>query len=600
MGRVLATLAVAVPSLLVSAAAPERPAGWSDRSYYLAMRDGTKIAVSLYYPVGLKVGEHYPVLLVQTRYGRAKIYDYARPWLARGYLVAVIDTRGSTASFGKRRGEITPDEVSDMDEVIAHLAALPQSNGQVIASGVSYMADTADVATSRPVPALLGAIPREADFDAYTQLFFPGGVANAYMMEAWGDATRALDHGQDGRGLGLDCQQRQADCAKLFPALQPTDEDPDFNLLRQALAGRERWTAADFRNADFRDDRGQKGYSLFGSSPGSMIAAIREQNKPVQYWGSWMDAGTAAAAIARYQSAPQVPTEVWITANDHNHRRGADPFFPDRAAPSPSLVEQAALNINFADRLRAGHKPARTIHYYVLGDGRFRQTSHWPPAGTRLRSYRIDANGQLSPGAVKPAWQDYAVDYTATTGKATRWSTNFGISPVYGDRRLEDRKLATWTSTQMPRALELTGTPTVTITLTTATSDPALFVYLEDVSPYGRVTYLTEGQLRLIHRKPAGSTPLPYVQGPAAHSYRRADALPVRPGVPMTVSIALFPVSAKIEPGHRIRMAIAGADADTFKAYPAARGEHFRIRRGGAEPTRLELPVRTWTEAPQR
>ena len=34
------------------AVSPEKPTDWSDRSYYLAMRDGTRLAVSLNFPIG--------------------------------------------------------------------------------------------------------------------------------------------------------------------------------------------------------------------------------------------------------------------------------------------------------------------------------------------------------------------------------------------------------------------------------------------------------------------------------------------------------------------------------------------------------------------
>ena len=91
----------------------------------------------------------------------------------------------------------------------------------------------------------------------------------------------------------------------------------------------------------------------------------------------------------------------------------------------------------------------------------------------------------------------------------------------------------------------------MTLQIAAATADPVVFVYLEDVAPDGRVSYLTEGQLRLIHRKPASAAKLPYDQGPAPHSFNRADAMPVTPGEVMNVSFALFPTAALIRAGHK-------------------------------------------------
>ena len=48
------------------------PAGYTrNESFCLTMRDGTKIAVDVWYPADLKRGQKVPTLLYSTRYGRA-------------------------------------------------------------------------------------------------------------------------------------------------------------------------------------------------------------------------------------------------------------------------------------------------------------------------------------------------------------------------------------------------------------------------------------------------------------------------------------------------------------------------------------------------
>lgn len=575
----------------------DRPESWSDRSYYLTMRDGTRIALSLYFPDRHLPEKPAPVLLVQTRYGRARMYEYGKPWIKAGYVLAAVDTRGSTASFGPRDGEITASEIADMDEIIAHLARQPWSNGQVVASGVSYMADTADIASSRPAPALVATIPRQVDFDAYLHLFYPGGIQNAYMLNAWGTATRELDLGRDGRGGPRDCRATVEDCAALFPGLQPVDADGGYVLLRQALQGRRRWGPEDYYGTLFRDDRGLNGHALFDLSPAAQLAGIRREAKPAQVWGSWMDAGTAEAALARFRSAAHVPMELWITANDHNHRVLADPFRPEQKEPVPSIEEQAAINIKFATRVRAGERPVRRVNYYVLGARVIRSSPTWPPSHIGRRIVYLDEGGKLGPVRTgRPGADSYEVDFSATTGRTTRWTTNFGVAPGYADRREADRKLIVYDTAPMKADMELAGSAVVSLRMTSSGSDPAVFAYLEDVAPDGRVTYLSEGQLRLIHRRPADGKTLPYDQGEAPHSFRRADALPVVPGKAMSVRFSLFPVAAKIARGHRVRLAIAGADADTFGRIPANGTVRFAIERGGANGSYVQLPLGPWRD----
>jgi putative CocE/NonD family hydrolase len=583
-----------------SAVAVTMGAARSDRSYYLPMRDGVRLALNLYFPSARAADGRAPVLLIQTRYGRAqearrggapRDIDY---FLQSGFVVAIVDTRGSTSSFGAREVEMGPDERADMDEIIAHLAAQPWSDGRVIAYGVSYMADTAAFAASRPAPGLVAAIPRQLDFDAYTQGFMPGGVQNDFLLYVWGNYTQAIDLGRSPDAEGLDCVARVEDCAALYPLLQPVDEDRDFALLRQALSQRRRWAPEDYVNAPFRDDAGANGFSLFDFSPAADLAGLRREAKPMMVWGSWLDATTADAALSLYRSAPEIPLEVWITANNHGHDRNADPFLPMRVEPIPDRDAQMARVLDFANRVLAGRNIERRIHYYVLGARQFRQTPVWPPAGLATETFFLAPDQRLSRRTPEAGEIVYDVDFNAGTGANTRWSTQFGPAPAYPDRRAADARLLVFDSEPMPASMELVGQPVIELQVSVDRDDAAVFVYLEDVAPDGRVTYITEGQLRALHRAPADAAALPFDQGPAAHSFRRADASPVREGAAMTLRFALNPTAALIREGHRLRISVAGADADVFRRYPDEGALSMRLRVGAETPSRLEAPMRPW------
>jgi hypothetical protein len=594
-------------SLLTACAAPVQAAEpakatapiRSDVSYYVAMRDGVRIAVSVYFPPGPRRATRYPSVFMQTRYGRAGIGLWSRTarWLSDGYAVVAVDTRGSTASFGLRLTEISPDEIEDMDELVRHIAAQAWSDGRVIAAGQSYAADTADLATSRSVPALIGAVVHEVDFDVYRHVMAPGGIVNRGFLQQWGELTRKMDLGRglapDGAGASLDCRVRVEDCPKLYPILQPVDADNRFEQLRTALNQKHRWVPEDLLNVAFRDDEGHNGFGLFEMSPGAAVQGIRVQRKPVQYWGSWMDGGAADAALARFRSAPDVPMEVWITANDHSNYVNADPFFPERKEPVPTFARQNDLQSDFARRLLAGEKIERRVHYYVLGTGQMQSTPVWPPAGVVSRTFFLAASHALQPAAGAVGRDDYEVDFTATSGPETRWSTQIGVPPRYRDRRDMDSRLLVYDSSPIERDIEIIGDPVVDLRMASRTDDPAVFAYLEDVAPDGTVTYLTEGMFRAIHRKPAKPEDMPYDQGPAPHSFRRLDAELVTPGETMRIHFTLFPVAARIRAGHRIRLAIAGADTPLFSRYSNGADETFTIHWGGADGSRLELPIRS-------
>ena len=602
-GGVLALACVLglAPGLAVAAdttAVPKR----SDRSYYVPMRDGVRLAVSLYFPGGWKEGSRAPAVLMQTRYGRAGLGRWPRSarWLQDGFVLVAVDARGSTASEGLRLTELSPDEIADTDELVRHVVTQPWSNGKVMAAGQSYVANTADLATSRPAPGLVGAVAHQVDFDVYLHVLAPGGVVNRWFLQEWGTLTRNMDLGRSVLGLGeatatapaADCRLRAADCPRLYPVLQPVDDDRDFAQLRSALDGKHRWLPSDVLNIAFRDDRGHNGYGFLDMSPGAAMDGVRRERKPIQYWGSWLDAGTAEAALARFRSAPEVPMEVWITANDHSNQRNADPFFPQRVEPLPSFAEQDAVQSAFARRVVDGEAIARRVHYYVLGTGEFHTTDVWPPKDVAPRSFHFAAGRALAETPGEQGRDEYDVDRTVGTGTNTRWSTQIGIPPQYGDRREIGRRLLAYETAPMSRPVEIVGAPIVDLRVATLSDDPAFFVYLESVAPDGRVTYVTEGMLRAIHRKLADPATLPYDHGPVPLSFRRMDAMMVDPGRTMRVRFALFPSAVRIPAGHRIRVAIAGADASVFTIHPAEGTERFTVHFGGVDGSRVELPMR--------
>jgi uncharacterized protein len=93
------------------------------------------------------------------------------------------------------------------------------------------------------------------------------------------------------------------------------------------------------------------------------------------------------------------------------------------------------------------------------------------------------------------------------------------------------------------------------------------------------VSYLTEGELRALHRRvstpPAGRPSLgPY------HSMAKADGLLLVPGEITELRIGLIATSVLVKSGHRLRLAIACADAETFARIPAEGQVEIELLRG--------------------
>ena len=71
----------------------------------------------------------------------------------------------------------------------------------------------------------------------------------------------------------------------------------------------------------------------------------------------------------------------------------------------------------------------------------------------------------------------------------------------------------------------------------------------------------------MIDRKEVDPKSLPYEPLGPAHSFLRKDAEPLIPGEAARIRFALYPTSVLLRKGHRIRVALAGADASVFQRY---------------------------------
>ena len=266
-------------------------------------------------------------------------------------------------------------------------------------------------------------------------------------------------------------------------------------------------------------------------------------------------------------------------------------------SPVPAAESQRFEALRFFDNrlrgLHTGEMPPKTLYYFTMGEEAWHSTSTWPPAGSTTERMYFVADGKLSPEApvTLVAADAYDVDFAATTGRTNRWHSHLlGEPVVYPDRAEADARLVTYTGAPLDADTEITGHPVIALHLTSTATDGAFFAYLESVAPNGRVSYLTEGELRAIHRKVSSETP-PFVAAGPYHTFRVEDAQPLVPGEPAELSFALLPVSVVVPKGHRLRVAVAGHDADTFARIPAQGPVRVEVLRSAAHPSHVDLPV---------
>lgn len=626
---------------------PSAYRGYERTSRHLVMRDGTKIAIDVCIPKGLVPGAKIPTILRQTRYYRRfLVRKHAQAFLppslfdplnapmrdlftSRGYAWVDVDVRGSGASFGERPCPwYIEGEVKDGAEIVDWIVAQPWSNGRVGSTGNSYDGTTAEFLATNRHEAVRAIAPRCSLFDVYTDVAFPGGLHHYWFTETWERANEALDRNAPGDFIGtavafglygardpkvgarlgkiLDRDVAQstlrAVLGGVLGGVPAVDEDRDGSLLAAAIAshGNNYNVHSGAVHMTYRDDSPPnapiEGFTSEYFSPSTYVEATG--SAAVLSYGGWFDAAYANGASKRHR-------RLAGTARASDHRLLIGPWVhggnidmdPDTKANATAFDHPTEL-LRFFDRHLAPHvegEDTAIARYYVMGSGRWRASTTFPPPGTRTLELAFGEGRRLLDRRKSGPHQGHdthAVDLTTGTGKRSRWRTL--VSPmIHADGVGRTTKgLLAYESDPLEDDLEVAGHPVVELAIRSSVSDGAILAYLEDVDREGRGRLVTEGGLRTIHRtrvvREEGDASPPRVEA----SFLRKDALRLEPDEPAVHAIELLPLAMLFRRGHKIRLLLGGADVDHFAtpegALRAKGRVTWRIDRAGS---RLFLPV---------
>ena len=177
------------------------------------MKDGVRLAVTLYMPDGGKAGEKFPAVLEYHPYrkddGTAQrdyaLYSY---FVRRGYVCARVDIRG----FGASEGVPTDREYSEQEQldglqIISWLAHQPWSNGNVGMMGISWSGFNSLQMAMRHAPELKAIIAVAATAELFhDDVHYMDGMAHVDEFELNMDMapgmTGAPDYTLDEKVLG--------------------------------------------------------------------------------------------------------------------------------------------------------------------------------------------------------------------------------------------------------------------------------------------------------------------------------------------------------------------------------------------------------------
>jgi putative CocE/NonD family hydrolase len=578
--------------------------GYSVHSTYIPMRDNIKIAATICLPKGISSSDKIPTILTQTRYWRAMELRIPFRWIldevvtnipnpeiitGRGYAYIITDVRGTGASYGTRIVPFSDEEVKDGNDIVEWIISQSWSDGNVVSKGISYTGITAELFSINNHPAIKAVMSGHGFWDPYKDVAFPGGVYDHAFMQLWSFLGKSLDLNNP-----KVFRQIMPQVWLFVKGVKPVENDIYLKNLKEALIIHKsnQYVYENTLDKNFRDERLPDGTTIADLSIYKRKAKIEESNTPILAWCSWLDSGYVDAIIHRFMNLEN-PMIAILGDWSHGAALPANQFFLDRKTVTPSPRERLNAWINFFEKCIHGNGfQGKTLYYYTLVEEKWKKTMIWPPMGHEYKKMYFSENFSLSnqKQEIIAGEDEYKINFRATTGRNNRWWALLGLPILYNKRAKIDEKLLCYVSEPFKEDTEITGQAIITLYLTSTHKDGAIFVYLEDVDEKDNVTYITDGEFRVIHRRISKENP-PYKIIIPYHTYNEKDASPLIPGEITKIKFGLHATSVLIRKGHRLKIAIAGADKDTFSRYPAEGKPIIKIFRNREYASYIDLPI---------
>lgn len=594
------------PSSYLASRPPAFAAPAVPHSRYVVMRDGCRIAVDVYLPQGseaVAAPTRVPTIAIFTPYYRRFVCAdpgvevspncgrYRDAFVPQGYAVVVVDVRGTGASFGIRDALRSPQEREDFAEIAQWIAEQPWSDGTIGCTGISYLGAAAVFLASTGHPAVKAIAPLFAVTDIYTDQLYVGGVLSTIWTGRYDELMTALDH-DDRPAL----RQFAYYGNPAFQGPQPVDEDTDGHLLAQALQQhRSNCRLADMApELPFQHDAvlHDPGLTLDVCSPGHYARQIPVDVAVYSISGWYDGAGYSNSAITRFLTLPHHQHRLLIGPWDHGARTNVSPWREQPGAQFPVLAEVLRFFDHHLRGMDTGLQHEKPVHFFTLHDEKWQAADTWPPVPQQTGLHPA-ADGQLLTHASTAGSDSYQVDFSVSTGTQTRLERlgAVGVEDYYADWSERQAQYLHYTTAALAAPAELSGHATASLLLASSQSDAAIYVYLSEVLADGSCRYVTEGNLRALHREGLSDS-ADYVASWPVNRYDRSTAKLLVPGEPARLLFALLPVSWTFAAGSRIRVSIGGSDQGHGPQVPHGRPPRLDVLRG-PEASVFDLPLRS-------
>jgi len=504
---------------------------------WIPMRDGVRLAATLYMPDGAKPSEKFPALLEYLPYRKddgtaAGDYPKHAYFARRGYVGVRVDIRGFGASEGTPpEREYSEQEQVDGEEVIAWLARQPWCNGNVGMFGISWGGFTAMQMAMRHPPALKAIVAAHATAELFhDDVHYVDGMAHVDEFE-----------------LNMDMAQGWAGA-------------PDYSLEERILGPR------------------------FDSPPWSLLYLKHQHDGP--FWRERVrplaEITTPTLLIGGLQDGyrDNVPdmlmkskARIKAIVGPWNHSFPNDADFGPRVEWRDQAVRWFDYWLKGRDTgvqndprlviyIQHWHAPDPTLQSVP---GEWRREDVWPPKDATNTTFFLHADHTLDASASAKATHD--LKYVPTVGV----EAGFWWGELLSDPRPVDAFSLVYDSAPLEHEIAILGRPHAQLSASATAPLANWFARLSDVAPDGTVTQISGAGLN----------------GAQRESMTEPRDLQVGRVYPLDIEMHL--TSWVFPKGHRIRIAISNSLWPMILPTPFAMTTSLEL--GGAAGSRVVLPI---------
>ena len=574
----------------------------------VTMSDGTVLRADVYYPTssGAPAPGPFPVLLQQTPYGKASFAGGASAltntdisyFVERGYEVVIADVRG-TGDSGGTFDLFAPAQATDGATLARWSAALPHADGKVGLFGESYMGidQFLTVGAAGPHSPIKAMFPIISGNDIFANTVTQGGIPDiefsafyAALVTGLNLANPVLEHLEEAAAIGPSALTTAV--SQLTP-VEAAHSSTLISFLDEIV--------------NVETGTGDSGYDSpywAARSPASDLSAVVADRIPAFLVGGWNDlfqAGEPLNYVGLQNLYDGRPQTAAMTPGQRVTPRYQLMMGPWQHVTTGDGVNLSAIELEWFDTWLLGQDTplghtATPLHLEELNSaGPFAGPSstdtwvdaaQWPVPSATPTAYYLGGGGS---GTAPLSLNDGTLSTTAPTAhsgadtvlwdgvsspcdiQTDQWSAGF-LALLLGNHQPCDNNdntleagpgSLTYTTAPFNEPKVLSGPIDATLFTTSTTTDTELAATVELVSPSGQSLPLTSGALDGDQRALdptqswTGTNGLPLLP---VHPLTAPSLQPITPGQVTEQDIQVFPTTAYIPAGWRLRVTITTGD----------------------------------------